>query len=106
MAGVADRVFFGVGVRFGLAQDREDGRAGGRGPPGEQPRALERVPGERAEPDHQPSIPFTTSCSVTASTRTTGDSDSPARSRALVNSSVALAIASARLPACTISVTP
>ena len=29
-----------------------------------------------------------------------------ARSRALVNSSVALAIASARLPACTISVTP
>src|SRR5215468_12599002 len=106
MTGVDDRVLFRLGIRLGLAQDREDGRAGRRGPAGEQPRALERVPGERAEPDHQPSTPFTASCSVTASTRMTGESGSPARSRALVNSSVALAIASARLSACTTSVTP
>src|SRR3981081_780522 len=52
MAYVDDRVTVRPGVRVRLAQDRVDGRDGGRGPPGEHPRALERVPGPRANPEH------------------------------------------------------
>src|SRR6516225_5328251 len=95
VADVDDRVVAGLGNGIGLVQDRVDGRAGRRSPAAEQPRPLERVPGERAEPDH--SKPPTASCSPTASTRTIGEAGSPARATALVNSSVAFPTASSRL---------
>src|SRR5215470_2766981 len=104
VADVDDRVIAGLGDGVGLIQDRVDGRPGRRGPAAEQPRSLERVPGERSEPDH--SDPSMASCSLTASTRTIGEAGSPAWATALVNSSVALPTASSRLLACTTSVTP
>src|SRR5215467_1376090 len=104
VADVNDRVIAGLGDRVGLVQDRVHGRPGRRSPAAEQPRPLERVSGERAEPDH--CDPSMASCSLTASTRTMGDAGSPAWVTALVNSSVAFPTASSRLLACTTSVTP
>src|SRR5215471_16572591 len=81
VADVDDRVIAGLGDGVGLVQDRVNGRPGRRGPAAEQPRPLERVSGERSEPDH--SDPFTASCSLTASTRMMGEAGSPAWATAL-----------------------
>src|SRR5712691_445148 len=52
---VDDRVPLRPGIGIRLVGDHVDGRRRRRSPPAEQPRALERVPGQRAEPDHGPS---------------------------------------------------
>src|SRR5580658_1835877 len=105
VAHVDHRVPLWLGVRIGLVHDHVDRRARRRGPPGQHPRSLERVAGQRPEPDHR-SSPSASSSSLTASVRTTGPGGRPAFAAAWVNSSVALATASSRLPACTISWAP
>src|SRR6516162_8316137 len=100
VAHVDDRVTVRLGVRIGLVRDHVDRRARRRGPPGQHAGTLERVPGQRPEPDHW------SSSSLTASVRTTGPRGRPALAAAAVNCSVALATASSRLSACTISCAP
>src|SRR6185437_16191958 len=82
---VDDRVLVRLGLRFRFVGDRVDRRGGWGSPAGQQPRALERVPGQRAEPDH----PRSSSSSLTASVRTTGAGGIPAVAAARVNSPVA-----------------
>src|SRR5271166_1711613 len=52
VADVDDRVPVRLGVRFWLVGDRVDSRPGRRRPAGQQPGPLERVSGQRSEPDH------------------------------------------------------
>src|SRR5215813_6099351 len=57
VAHVDDRVPVGLRVGLGLVEDRVHGGAGRRGPPAQQPRPLERVARQRAQPDHPPESP-------------------------------------------------
>src|SRR6185437_2653737 len=99
---VDDRVLVRLGLRVRLVGDRVHRRRGRRRPAGHHPGSLEGVPGQRAEPDHA----VASSSSLTASVRTTDPAGSPAWATARVNSVVAAAIASSRLPASTISCAP
>src|SRR5436190_15557753 len=108
VADVDDRVPVGPGLRLGLVADRVHGWPGRRGPPAQQPRPLERVARQRAQPDHPPvSSPSPESwSSLTASTRTIGYTGSPALATACANSPVAFSIASSRVTAWTTSWAP
>src|SRR5690348_5832126 len=109
---VDDRVVLRLGDRVRLVHDGVDRRDRRRGPAAEQPRAVERVAGERAEPDHRSplacpacqasaSAASASSASLIATAATTGAAGSPAVFAAAVNSLVAAAIASSRLSATT-----
>src|ERR1700721_3128185 len=104
VADVDDRVLVRLGVRIRLVGDHVYRRRLRWGPAGQHPRSLERVAGQRPEPDHGSAS--SSSSSLTASVRTTGPGGRPAVAAARVNSSVALATASSWLSACTISRAP
>src|ERR1700733_9133070 len=104
VADVDDRVLVRLGVRIGLVGDYVNRRRLRRGPAGQHPRSLERVAGQRPEPEH--SCASSSWSSLTASVHPPGPGGRPAVAAARMNSSVALATASSWLPACTISRAP